>query len=121
MECTVMFIKTKNCIYPNTRRGFSRFNYQLRPFVAYRPDPEAMAINAFFNFLETLHFFYAFGPFSITPIVLQKIQAKEATELLVVPCWPLQPWWPLVMRLLVQEPLVLPKTKHTFFLPQQPD
>lgn len=66
-----MFIKTKNCIYPNTRRGLSRFNYQLRPFVAYRPDPEAMAINAFFNFLETLHFFYAFGPLSITPTVTE--------------------------------------------------
>lgn len=65
--------------------------------------------------------FYAFPPFSIIPKVLQKIQAEETTGLLVVPCWPTQPWWPFVMRLLVQEPVVLPKKKHTLFLPQQPD
>ena len=98
----------------------SRLNYQLKPFVAYQPDPEAMAINAF-SISWKPYIFYAFLPFSIIPKVLQKIQAEEATGLLVVPCWPTQPWWPLVMRLLVQEPLVLPKKKHTLFLPQQPD
>ena len=65
-----------------------------------------------FQFFGNLTFFYAFPPFSIIPKVLQKIQAEEATGLLVVPCWLTQPWWPLVMRLLVQEPLVLPKKKH---------
>lgn len=86
----------------------SRLNYQLRPFVSYQPDPEAMAINAS-SISWKPYVFYAFPPFSIIPKVLQKIQAEEATGLLVVPCWPTQPWWPLVMRLLVQEPLVLPK------------
>ena len=65
--------------------------------------------------------YYAFAPFSIIPKVSQKIQAEEATGLLVVPCWSTQPWWPLVMGLLVQEPVVLPKKKQTLFLPQQPD
>jgi len=97
-----------------------RLNYQLSPFVAYQPDPEAMAINAF-SISWKLYVFYAFPPFSIIPKVLQKIQAEKATGLLVVPCWPTQPWWPLVMRLLVQEPLVLPKKKHTLFLHRRPD
>ena len=70
-----------------------------------------MAINAF-SISWKPYVFYAFPPFSIIPKVLQKIQAEEATGLLVVPCWPTQPWWPLVMRLLVQKPLVLPKKKH---------
>ena len=95
----------------------SRLNYQLRLFVAYQPDPEPFAINAF-SISWKPYIFYAFPPFSI---MLQKIQAEEATGLLVVPCWPTQPWWPSVMRLLVQKPLVLPKKKHTLFLPQQPD
>ena len=79
-----------------------------------------MAINAF-SISWKPYVFYAFPPFSIIPKVSEKIQAEEATGLLVVPWWPTQPWWPLVMRLLVQEPLVLPKKKHTLFLPQQPD
>lgn len=95
----------------------SRLNYQLRPFAAYQPDPDAVAINAFL-FSWKPYVFYAFPPFSIIPKVCQKIQAEEATGLLVVPCWPTQPWWPLVMRLLVQEPVVLPKKKQTLFLPQ---
>ena len=49
----------------------SRFNNQLTVFVSYRPDPLAMAVNAF-----TLDWgkipFYAFPPFSIIPRVLQK-------------------------------------------------
>ena len=81
---------------------------------------EAMAVNAF-SISSKPYVFYAFPPFSFVPKVLQKIQAEEATGLLVVPCWPTQLWWPLVTRLLVQEPLVLPKKKHTLFLPQQPD
>ena len=78
----------------------STFNYQLRSFVAYQPDLEAMAINAFSTSWKR-YIFYAFPPFIIIPKVSAKIQAEEATGLLVVPCWPTQPWWPLVMRLLV--------------------
>ena len=79
-----------------------------------------MAINAF-PISWTPCNFYAFPPFSVIPKVLQKIQVEEATGLLIVPCWPTQPWWLLVMRLLVLENLVLPKKKHRLFLPQQPD
>ena len=49
----------------------SRLNYQLRPFVADQPDPEAMAINAF-SISWKPYVFYAFPPFSTIPKVLQK-------------------------------------------------
>ena len=94
------------------------YRYQLRPFVAYQPDPETIAINAF-SISWKPYVLYAFPPFSIIPKVLQKIQAEEATGLLVVPCWPTQPWWPLVMRLLVQESLVFPKKPPYFYLNSQ--
>ena len=44
----------------------SRLNYQIKPFVAYQPDPEAMAINAF-TISWKPYCFYAFHPFSIIP------------------------------------------------------
>lgn len=98
----------------------SRLNYQLKPFVAYQPDPEAIEINAF-TVCWKPYLFYAFPPFSILSQVLHKIQEEKATGLLVVPWWPTQPWWPQVMRMLIQAPLVLPKGKKTLFLPSQPD
>ena len=63
----------------------SRLNYQLRPFVGYQPNPEAIAINAF-SISWKPYMFYTFLPLSIIPKVLQKIQVEEATGLLVVPC-----------------------------------
>ena len=95
----------------------SRLNYQIKPFVAYQPDPEAMAMNAF-TISWKPYCFYAFPPFSVIQQVLQKIQEEQATGLLIVPWWPTQPWWPVVIRMLIQEPLVLPKKKQTLFLPQ---
>lgn len=47
----------------------SWLNHKLKPFVAYQPDPEAEAINAF-SISWKPYLFYAFPPFSIAPLVL---------------------------------------------------
>jgi len=59
--------------------------------VAYQPDPEAFAIDAFTLSWES-YLFYAFPPFSLIALALQKIQEEEATGLILVPKWPTQPW-----------------------------
>jgi hypothetical protein len=96
----------------------SRLNYKLKPFVAYQPDPEA--VNAF-TISWKPYLFYAFPPFSIITLVLQKIREEQSTGLLVVPNWPTQPWWPYLMRMVIQNPVVLPKTKRMLVLPTKPD
>ena len=50
----------------------SRLNrYQLKPFASWRPDPEAMAIDAFsLDWRE--QYFYAFPPFSLINRVLKR-------------------------------------------------
>ena len=45
----------------------SRFNYKLKPFVSFKPDPEACAINAF-SISWSTYSFYAFPSFSILSI-----------------------------------------------------
>ena len=85
----------------------SRLNFQLKPYVAYQPDPEAHAINAF-HISWKGYTFYAFPPFSVVPRVLQKISVEEATGLLVVPHWPTQTWWPYLMNMLIDFLLMLP-------------
>ncbi|KAK2561652.1 hypothetical protein P5673_015004 [Acropora cervicornis] len=42
----------------------SRLNHQLKPYIAYRPDPGALAVNAFHSSWKE-YTFYAFPPFCI--------------------------------------------------------
>lgn len=98
----------------------SRLNYKVKPFIAYQPDPEAQAVNAFTISWKS-YFFYAFPPFSIIPLVLQKIREEESTGLVVVPKWPAQPWWPYLMRMVIQTPVVLPNRENTIYMPSKPD
>ena len=52
----------------------SRLNYKVKPFVAYQPD-QAFAIDAFTLSWES-YLFYAFPPFSLIALALQKIQEE---------------------------------------------
>ena len=75
----------KLSVTPNIDLFASRINYQITPYVSYRADPAAFAINAFHVSWQH-HLFYTFSPFILITRVLQKIQ-----EVLVLK-WPFQPW-----------------------------
>ena len=75
----------------------SRLNAQLPVFVSYHPDPEAMHTNAFLISWRGRPF-YAFPPFAVIGKVLHKIVLDLATEIIVVPNWPTQPWYSLLMK-----------------------
>ncbi len=93
---------------------------ELTIYVSYRPDPEAIAVNAF-HISWTQYSFYAFPPFSVIMQVLRKIQEDQSTGILVIPNWPTQVWWTRAMDMLVQQPVLLPRDKHTLFLPSHPE
>ena len=82
----------------------------MKPYITYQPDPEAYAVNAFCVPWEN-YVFYAFPPFSIIQQVLQKVVAEKATGLLVVPHWPTQSWWPFLINMLINYPIILPRGK----------
>ena len=101
---------------PNIDLFASRINHQIKPYVSYHPDPEAFAVNAFHQTWVS-HKFYAFPPFSIISQVLQKIQKECSEGLVLVPKWPTQTWWSVAMQMLVQPPVMLPKSETTLFRP----
>ena len=68
----------------------SRINYRLKPYISYKPDPGAVAVDAFITIQWSQHGFYAFPPFSVIMKTLQKIQQDEATGLLLVTFGPLK-------------------------------
>ena len=94
----------------------SQINHQFPKYVSYRPDPHAIAIDAFTIPWAKLNF-YAFPPFSVIPMVLNKIKMEQATGIVVLPNWPTQPWCPIAICMLKQDPIHLKPSKDLLHLP----
>ena len=97
----------------------SRVNTKLKQFIAYRPDPEAVAINSFSVSWSDLKF-YSFPPFSCVGKVLQKITQDQATGLIIVPDWPNQPWYGSLFDICIVDPYIIPPSVNQLYLPNQP-
>ena len=104
------------CFTPNLDLFASQINYQVKPYISYHPDLEAFAVNAF-HLTWSNYKFYAFPPFNIMSLVIQKIRKEQSDRILVIPKWPTQIWWPVAVKMLVQAPVVLPATERTLYLP----
>ena len=107
--CEILFI-------PQVDLFASRLNHKVPSYVAWRPDPKAVTIDAFaISWTERL--FYAFPPFSLITRVLRKIREDKAEGVLVAPLWETQPWFPLLIKMLVAHPLILPQSSNLLYLP----
>ena len=91
-----------------------------------RPDPGAIHVDAFtMNWTNLIA--YAFPPFNLIPAVLHKTKKEMATLILIAPLGSAQPWWPLLIDLVIDYPVYLgnnsnlltdvshPKTTHPLF------
>ena len=94
----------------------SRLNAQLKRYIAWKPDPGAEACDAFTIEWKN-EFVYAFPPFTLILRCLQKIQHERAEGIFVVPNWPTQPWFPLILKLLSEDPILLPHSKTLLWHP----
>lgn len=96
---------------PNIDLFATRLNKKLPLFCAWKPDPEAAYFDAFTVDWAMFDVCYIFCPFSILARVVQKIRIDKARGIIVAPLWPTQPWFTLLMRTLVDYPVILPSTK----------
>ncbi len=85
----------------------SRVNYQMKPYVAWRPDPEALFIDAFSESWSS-YFSYIFPPFSVMSRVLRKLITDDARAIVIHPEWPQQIWFPRLQKLKVGLSIKLP-------------
>ena len=95
----------------------SRTNAQLKNYVAWHPDPEALYIDAYSFSWENLYF-YAFSPFNQIFSVLQKITEDRCEALLIVRLWTTQVWFSQCLQITIDYPILLPK--NVIRLPHQP-
>ncbi|KAG1037455.1 hypothetical protein G6F43_012861 [Rhizopus delemar] len=77
----------------------SRTNHQLPRFWSLRPDPAAIALDAFSQPWEKTGM-YLFPPWKLIPQVIQQIKRQKIqSAVLVTPLWTTQHWFPMVSRL----------------------
>lgn len=88
----------------------SRTNAKCETFVSWRPDPDAITVDAFTISWQD-NFFYAFPPFSLILRCLQKIVLDKAVGILVFPLWPSQAWYPQLKSMLVSEIVIIKANK----------
>ena len=80
-------------------------NSHLPRFMSPVPEPRALAVDALSQDWQgrSMYMFPLFNR------VMQKLQSTQAAEvILVAPWWPSQSWFPHLLRLCVEHPLVLP-------------
>ena len=96
---------------PDIAMFASRLNYKVSQYVAWKPDPGAIAIDAFTLDWSRYKLIYCFPPFSLIGKVLQYIQESNTTAILVIPYWPTQFWYPHLLQLLKSQALVIKTLK----------
>ena len=82
----------------------SKENKKCNWYCSWNPNPEAYCVDALTIDWNELKFF-AFPPVTLILRTLQKIKNDQAQGIVVAPCWPSQPWYPLWSAMLVEEPI----------------
>ena len=98
----------------------SRLTHKLEKYISFRPDPNAMAVDAF-STSWTKQYVYIFAPLSTLSMVLRKIVEDEAEALVVAPLWTTQSWWPQLAHLIVDFPIRLSPTSKILYQPNNPE
>lgn len=83
----------------------SRTNKKCKRYVSWKQDPGSENVDAFTICWKNIAF-YAFPPFSIILKTLQKIKRDKAEEIVLVPDWPCQPWFPIFHSMKISEVLI---------------
>lgn len=92
----------KKLNHPDINLFASRINSNCKTYSSWQKNPDSYVVDAF-----TINWsswkFYAFPPFSLILRTLQKIKIDRACGILVVPCRPTQPWYPLFQSMIKKD------------------
>ena len=104
--------------FPEIDLFASRLCHQLPQYISWKPDPISIGTDAFQQPWNQ-KLCYAFPPFSLITRVLNKVSQEKVTEMLVVtPTWKTQPWYPRLLEMYIQHPLLLPTKKNLLKISQ---
>ena len=96
----------------------SRLSAKLPTYYSWKPDPGAAAVDALNQDWGSTKG-YAFPPFCLIGRCLTKIKRERVPQIiLITPLWQSQPWFPVLMEMITEVPLLLPTTKNLLLDPQ---
>ena len=84
-----------------------RLNHQLEKYMSWKNDPNATQTDAFQTHWGALQG-YAFPPFCLIDRCLAKVQRDQATVMIIAPTWQNQTWYPTLLAMAIQNPILLP-------------
>jgi hypothetical protein len=94
-----------------------RLNSQLQQYASWKPDPDAIQVDAFLMDWSQVKG-YAFPPFCLINRCLAKVRLEQATLVMVAPVWNAQVWYPQILGMLIEVPLLLPPLKDLLLSPK---
>ena len=92
----------------------SRVNCKVNRYYSYNLEPAAIGIDVC-SYCWSNEIFYSFPPFAIISKFLSKIEEEMATGVLIVSLLTTQSWFTQLLRLLIHEPLLLPKSSTSLY------
>ena len=103
---------------PTTDLFASRSNAKTTRYFSWEPEHHALGQDCFKHRWDRRGTLYAFPP----PIVIGKLLRKAAQDrvhrlIVVAPTWTSAPWYPSMLQMAVEPPLVLPPTASTTWNP----
>ena len=96
-------------VFPTLDVFASRKTHQLRRYMSWYQDPQAVAQNALLHPWDKVS--YLFPPIPMIMKSLHKIKEENLEVLMIIPHWPTSLWWPLIQELMVEPFLPLPHYK----------
>ena len=106
---------TKHLGLPVVDLFASRVNHQIPEFVSWRPEPGAIATD--FNIPWDFPLSYLFPPFCLMPMCLRKVMQEQGDCILIAPVWRSRLWYPALLSMLIERPLLLPQVQRILKLP----
>ena len=95
----------------------SRLCHQLPRYIAWRPDPQSVATDAFQQDWK-YQFLYAFPPVSMIGRVLRKVQKDQTNMIIVTPAWQSQSWYPILLKMTIKNPILIPNHPKVLLSPE---
>ena len=93
----------------------SRLNHKLEKYISFRPDPNAMAVDAF-SISRTKQYVYIFAPFRPS-VWFYGTCGRRGRSISSSPLWTTQSWWPQLAHLIVNFPIKLLPTRKILYQP----
>lgn len=97
----------------------SRSCHQIERYVSWSEDPQATAVDAFRMAWKHENPWIVPFPFVLVGRILQKICQEKVTATIVVPHWPSAPWYPQLLGLLIDCPILIVHHQHTIITPNR--